>query len=210
MTGVGFRGDLSLNSVQNAVDETSGISGSKSFSKVNGLIEGYFGRDIIAIEQFKRSDPEDRTIDHGHPIQAPMLGVLLNELIDLATMFQDPDDDLLAKFVPLSLGKQMGPQLPEDPQGILSRDVPLIKSLEGKLPRFPPLSQTFLYPFAISFKRLAISIADMAASNPLLPAFVPALSIACSIVSVMSTPQEMGTSLSRLVLAIPLVTSAAM
>src|SRR5690606_12199150 len=40
-----------------------------------------------------------------------------------------------------------------------------------------------------ALSRFAVSMADMAASQPLLPAFVPALSSACSIVSVVSTPK---------------------
>ena len=42
--------------------------------------------------------------------------------------------------------------------------------------------------YPMTFIRLPISIAVMAASKPLLPAFVPARSIACSIVSVVRTP----------------------
>jgi len=44
------------------------------------------------------------------------------------------------------------------------------------------------------FIKLAISIAASAASEPLLPAFVPARSIACSIVSVVNTPNIIGNS----------------
>ena len=40
--------------------------------------------------------------------------------------------------------------------------------------------------------RFAISIAVQAASNPLLPALVPARSTACSMVSVVSTPKTTG------------------
>ena len=57
------------------------------------------------------------------------------------------------------------------------------------------------------FIRLDISIAVAAASKPLLPAFVPALSIACSIVSVVRTPNITGMSDSRDTLATPFVTS---
>ena len=46
---------------------------------------------------------------------------------------------------------------------------------------------------SIERSRFAISIAAIAASKPLLPAFVPDRSIACSIVSVVSTPKVMGT-----------------
>lgn len=49
-----------------------------------------------------------------------------------------------------------------------------------------------LYAF-IDFNKLAISIALTAASAPLLPAFVPALSTACSILSVVKIPNMTGT-----------------
>ena len=44
-----------------------------------------------------------------------------------------------------------------------------------------------------NFIKFDISIAVLAASEPLLPAFVPALSIACSILSVVKTPKITGT-----------------
>ena len=53
-----------------------------------------------------------------------------------------------------------------------------------------------------------ISIADFAASAPLFPDFVPALSIACSILSVVSTPKIVGTFVSKPTDATPLETSA--
>jgi len=53
-------------------------------------------------------------------------------------------------------------------------------------------------------------MATMAASQPLFPAFDPALSIACSIVSAVIIPKETGIPTSRLISAIPLDTSAAM
>ena len=56
--------------------------------------------------------------------------------------------------------------------------------------------------------KLAISIADLAASEPLLPDFVPALSIACSILSVVSTPNITGTPVSNDTDATPFETSA--
>ena len=48
----------------------------------------------------------------------------------------------------------------------------------------------------------------MAASQPLLPALVPARSIACSMVSVVNTPKATGMPSSRLTAATPLLTSA--
>ena len=56
-------------------------------------------------------------------------------------------------------------------------------------------------------KRFAISIAATAASAPLLPAFVPARSIACSMFSVVTTPKIVGTPLASPTCATPLETS---
>ena len=50
---------------------------------------------------------------------------------------------------------------------------------------------TLCYP--INLPKLAISIAEIAESYPLFPAFVPARSIACSIFSVVTTPKITGT-----------------
>ena len=55
--------------------------------------------------------------------------------------------------------------------------------------------------------RFTISIALWAHSAPLLPALVPARSIACSIVSVVRTPNITGTSLFSAALATPFATS---
>ena len=54
-----------------------------------------------------------------------------------------------------------------------------------------------------------ISMTLTAASQPLFPAFVPARSIACSIVSVVSTPKPTGTPVCNDTSAMPFVTSAA-
>ena len=51
-------------------------------------------------------------------------------------------------------------------------------------------------------------MADFAASEPLFPAFVPALSIACSMLSVVNTPKITGMPVSKLTDATPFETSA--
>src|SRR5207244_3201974 len=61
----------------------------------------------------------------------------------------------------------------------------------------------------IFFRRSAISIAARAASQPLLPAFAPARSIACSSVSVVSTPKMTGILDSSATRATPVVTAPA-
>ena len=50
-------------------------------------------------------------------------------------------------------------------------------------------------------------MADVAQSKPLFPALVPALSMACSMVSVVTTPNITGTSDASATCAMPLATS---
>ena len=68
-----------------------------------------------------------------------------------------------------------------------------------------PLRENAYYIWS---NRFTISIAVVAASNPLLPALVPARSIACSSVSQVITPKIVGTPVANAVLAIPFDTSA--
>ena len=56
-------------------------------------------------------------------------------------------------------------------------------------------------------RTLTISMATIAASNPLLPAFVPLRSIACSMVSVVNTPKIQGIPVST---AIEFILAAAL
>ena len=77
-------------------------------------------------------------------------------------------------------------------------------------PGFPPQSHACgrLRRHSSTRIRFTISMAASAQSAPLLPALVPARSIACSMVSVVSTPNSTGTPLSSDTAAIPLETSA--
>ncbi len=74
-----------------------------------------------------------------------------------------------------------------------------VRKRNSKISKATPLiSEKLLTCFDISFyndrSKFAISIADNAASAPLLPAFVPARSIACSMDSVVKTPKITGFS----------------
>jgi len=64
--------------------------------------------------------------------------------------------------------------------------------------------------FPISLYKSNISIIVTIASAPLLPTFEPALSIACSIVSVVKTPFDTGFPYFSPTVAIPFVASALM
>ena len=60
----GFSDNLILDPVQNAVDETSRVLRAISFSEIDGFINGNFGGDVFAVEEFKQSHAEDISVDH--------------------------------------------------------------------------------------------------------------------------------------------------
>src|SRR5580704_14070291 len=81
------------------------------------------------------------------------------------------------------------------PMSVLPRsgiELHLIKSLQREAPRKTAGAVAHAYA-SRRRSRFAISIAANAASAPLLPAFPPARSTACSMVSVVSTPNAIGT-----------------
>lgn len=66
---------------------------------------------------------------------------------------------------------------------------------------------TPLKGYSTILDRLAISMAETAASQPLFPAFVPARSMACSIVSVVKTPNMTGIPVFNEMAAMPFAAS---
>ncbi len=68
-----------LDSIQNAIDETSGVFRPVSFSEVNGFVDGHFGRDIFAVKEFKERHAKDVSVNDVNAIQTPVLRISLNE-----------------------------------------------------------------------------------------------------------------------------------
>src|SRR5690606_22322439 len=97
---------------------------------------------------------------------------------------------------------------------IVAGKLPLIERLDEQLARplpSAPAASAALHDVYCSSLRdsVAISIAVDAASAPLFPAFVPARSTACSIVSTVSRPKPIGTPCSSETRAMPLAASPA-
>ena len=117
---------------------------------------------------------------------------------------------------PLGVGLEVAPEERDRLVGVDARRLDLEEHLER---RFAPGSRrapTRFRPFVRGAGPLpsareseTISMALTAASHPLLPAFVPARSIACSIVSVVSTPKATITPVSICTLASPFAASPA-
>jgi hypothetical protein len=127
----GFSDDLVLDSVQNAIDETSGVLGSISLPEVNRFIDGDLRRNLFTVKELIEGHTEDRSVDHVDTIYSPILGILLDKSIQLCEVLQDAQDKTLQKIIGFSIGQKMFPKLSEGRDGVLMRNIQLIKNLEG-------------------------------------------------------------------------------
>jgi hypothetical protein len=54
---------ISLDSIQDAIDKTSGLLRAESFSELNGFVQCNFGRNVFTVEEFEGGDAQDDSID---------------------------------------------------------------------------------------------------------------------------------------------------
>ena len=83
--------------VQNPVDEGAGVRTPKSFSQVDGLIDGHLGRDVRAVKHLEKGDPQDVPVHDGHAFDAPVFGGGDNEVVDFRFSGGNPFDEQLSK-----------------------------------------------------------------------------------------------------------------
>src|SRR5579863_10093949 len=141
-----------------------------------------------------------------------MRGVARDALVDTREFFDDAAQQAFRKFI--------GPRLRDGvfahqqrvviaAENIFERRAPLVP-LEQQLKRLLSCAMPGHQVNACNLRsRFAISIAVMAASNPLLPFLPPARSTACSTVLVVRSPNAMGTPVSTDAFAMPRAASPA-
>ncbi len=76
-----FAYDFVLDSIQNAINETSGIFRPVSFSEVNRFVDGHFWRDVFAVKEFEERHAKDVSVDYVNAIQMPVLRISFNKPI---------------------------------------------------------------------------------------------------------------------------------
>src|SRR5690606_36593393 len=120
---------------------------------------------------------------------------------NFAVQFIDPCHHLAMQFLKIShidLGHIIGRgHMQFDRLSRVTGHLPGQHCLQSQLSGIMSCRRFSRYSPAIYAMTLTISSAPSAASTPLLPALVPELSIACSILSVVITPKETGIPYSR-------------
>jgi hypothetical protein len=69
-----------------------------SVGELRRRLDGFADRDrwgnVLSVEQFLDGDPQDRAVEGGHPVDAPLLRVALEEQVDRREMRFDALDEL--------------------------------------------------------------------------------------------------------------------
>src|SRR3954467_6399685 len=77
---------------QHAVDERRRVVGRQTADERNRLGDRHRVGDLICVEQLERADPQGVPIHCRHPVQAPPLGVLSEQLVDAPAVLGDTAD----------------------------------------------------------------------------------------------------------------------
>src|SRR5690606_28508480 len=172
--------------VQDAVHEPAGFAGGIFLGDVHRLVDGHAQGDIREEHQLGHGAADDQFVHDGDALQIPIDRCLREFFVQPVLMLQHLAGEQGAVFLGVPgkfrIGGQAGQRFGEGFLAHLDR----VKQLHREL-----AAPAAGYHFNWS-QRLAISMAARVTSQPLFPPLVPALSRACSRLSVVSTPYSTG------------------
>lgn len=90
---------MAAEGVEDAVDEADALIGGEAAGEFDGFIDddGSWG---IGVDHLVGGDPEDIAVDVGHAGDAPVLGVAVEEGVELLEMFEGAVGELIHELVP--------------------------------------------------------------------------------------------------------------
>jgi len=176
--------------VKDAVDVAMALLGAKGFGKLHGLIDAHPIGNIQALAQLVAAQSQQGQF-HRVKGSRRSVEVSIEGLIQRLGLGGDPPENLREEFKIHATESMIPQELALDGHRLVAGQLPLIKRLKDPAPGSCAGPLRLAGPHSWR-KRLIISSSDMAASAPLLPALVPARSMACSMVSVVNTPKATG------------------
>src|SRR5690606_12510766 len=194
--------------VENAIDELMGVGAAEFLRQLHLFVDDDPIRHVETLFQLIGTHAQQRQLDGVNVLQRAVQQ-WLDELVELAHLGRDA----MQQFMEIGGGDLahviVDAEFRLDLTDAGTGHLPLVQGLQRELTRPTPLldarpsfgSLRFVLGVAhfasICFSRLTISMADSAASKPLLPALVPERSTACSMLSTVSTPKATGVPVAR-------------
>src|SRR5690606_37402705 len=193
------------------VDVLEGIVGTEQLGQLDTFVQHHTVWHVDAMDQLEGTDTQDHFL---HLRQFNDLAI--QRRLQRFVQFRDMRRHAVQQFVEILainfLHIVVATELHLDIGQVIARQLPLVQRLQCKTARLATRRRRALVNGIVHqscLNRLTISMAVMAASAPLFPALVPERSIACSMVSTVSTPKVTGMPVLFCTLAIPLAASPA-
>ena len=183
---------VAFHAVENAVNETPGLSAAESFGKLDRFVDRNNGWNVVAIKHFVDSQAQDVSIDSGDAMELVILAVTANTLIDLGQVLDHSFDKGLSEFADAGRSRTKLPEIIDSLGRLAALKIAPEMILNGRFTRSTPFPHK-LYLSRNFDKTLAISTAARAASVPRLILFSRHRSWACDSLSRLRTALTTGT-----------------
>src|SRR5262245_49773296 len=126
---------LAMDAIEDPVDEAPGLLGPELLGDLDRLVDGHLGRYLGRAQELVDGQPQDVAIDHGHPLELPVLGALPDHAIDAVLVGAHAPHDSAGELSRLLVHGMPGPELRLVGRGIgVPAQIELIQELEGDLP----------------------------------------------------------------------------
>src|SRR5581483_11382915 len=86
--------DLLGDAAEHAVDKPTRLLGRVALGQLYGLRDHRGDRDVRTLEELVDADAQEVAVDHGHALDAPVLGEAADELVDVALVLTDTRDEV--------------------------------------------------------------------------------------------------------------------
>ena len=199
------------NRVQDAVDESYRLVTAERSCELERFVDDNLRRGLRVRQQLADGQAQHQAVDHRHAFEPPVVRVRDEQLVDRFDAHERLPHEVVRELAQVvgervfRLGITRPVQPPEGADRLLrshAADFRLVKHLQRRRARQPSTGRVHARhdeakPAGLVWckrrNNLAISMAAAAASNPLLSRPLPARSSACSQLSVVRTPNDIGT-----------------
>src|SRR5262245_1838441 len=132
------RAEFFVDAVEHTVDEAARLFRPELLGDLDRFVDGDLRWYVIGPQQLVDCQPEDVAIDHGHPLEIPVLGELRDHLVDLRLVRLGAAHEGVAEQVSLLVDRMARPELGLVSAGVvLAVQVELVQELERDLARLP-------------------------------------------------------------------------
>src|SRR5262245_26330692 len=132
------RAEFFVDAVEHTVDEAARLFRPELLGDLDRFVDGDLRRHVIGPQELVDRQPENIAIDHGHPLEIPVLGELRDHLVDLRLVRLGATNEGVTEHVGLLVDRVARPEVGLVSAGVvLAVQFELVQELERDLARLP-------------------------------------------------------------------------